>query len=728
MGVAMTDQILSLRAEMLQAMKALKVDLETRKLDKKPTTVSKTNSEASHTVDVPNLSHSLIQTQISGRNMAVTLALLDTLQFEQMDFRHSKIHEAHPKTFEWVFTNEFSSWLESSEPLFWISGKPGSGKSTLMKYLVSSPDTSKKLRQWSENHVIASYFFWINGTAMQRSQEGLLRSLLYDVLRQRPGIIQTVLPERMELTAVLGREGGLNRKSWEHEELLQSFNRLSSLDLSDLNMCVFIDGLDEYQGEPDKLIDTIRDLRTMKVKMCIASRPWNVFEEAFGGDEDCRIYLQTLNAPDIRLYVNDKLRNRPELRSGYIDISIANTMVEEIVTKSQGVFLWVFLVVRSLIEGLRNRDRLSQLQKRLREFPSELDEFLRHIFQSLDPTYRPQIAHMFLVALATKYPLSALSYWFLDEMEDQPDLALSMPVYALDDDVLIARTEEIRIRLNGRCKGFLELTADEASDDPIPWVDFLHRTVKDFFMTTEIQQKFQEWQRKDFDACFSICEATLAEIKSMTDVTTMNVQADAPGTWSPVANFLYAAKEYEMKHKKPPTAYIDELEKIMVVPKTHSTNDAWSVWRNYSFLGLAIRNDLLEYLAFKLSQHSKVTVQEKLDILKLCFSQMQRPMSLEATCLMYSWGPSVTIGSDLQTSLVESLSNRSQEEIVTAMHRIFQNAVFEKQKGDAFASPKLTSFLANNVDDKSVQEILSTLSTDRKKNRNPLRKLFRPSR
>ena len=57
--------------------------------------------------------------------------------------------------------------------MFWVSGKAGSGKSTLMKYLKSDPDTESNLWAWANGPklVTASYFFWNAGTDMQKSQE-----------------------------------------------------------------------------------------------------------------------------------------------------------------------------------------------------------------------------------------------------------------------------------------------------------------------------------------------------------------------------------------------------------------------------------------------------------------------------------------------------------------------------------------------------------------------------
>jgi ABC-type thiamine transport system ATPase subunit len=58
-----------------------------------------------------------------------------------MDNREERILEAHEKTFRWIFKDSpFKHWLESKtgSNLFWISGKAGSGKSTLMKLQAGS--------------------------------------------------------------------------------------------------------------------------------------------------------------------------------------------------------------------------------------------------------------------------------------------------------------------------------------------------------------------------------------------------------------------------------------------------------------------------------------------------------------------------------------------------------------------------------------------------------------
>lgn len=725
MGAAMADQIFSLRSEVQHAVKMLREDLAHQKSRKSRFVTIPWKVQDSSSVDVSALATSLIQSETSGTNMVVSLALLDSLTFEQMDFRHSKIHEAHPQTFAWMFENSFKRWLQSSEPIFWISGKPGSGKSTLMKYLVDNRETHILLRQRSglEKQVVASYFFWINGTELQRSQEGLLQSLLYELLRQCPDLIEPALPDAWRAMASIVSEGKSTRYTWKRADLLDAFRRLATLDTAGTRFCIFIDGLDEYQGDHDELIDTIRRLTKMNVKMCVASRPWNVFEAAFGQDTDCKLYLQDLNKADIKLYVDDKLRLRPEFQALQISTGKADEIINEIIEKSQGVFLWVFLVVQSLIEGLRNHDRLSQLQKRLRDFPSDLHKFFAHIFRSLDPTYRIQTAHMFQVALAAPEPLSPLTYWFLDEAEDVPDIALCMPIRPLTTRDLSSRITEIKIRINGRCKGLLELTTTSShAGISISCVDFLHRTVKDFFMTSEMQRTFANWQHQDFDPDFEICKASLAELK----FTDWSDPSEVPST----RVFLRAAKEYESKHRETPMAYLEHLERtvkrnVVLPPKQ---NESY-------FLDIAITSDLLVYVRVKLNALSKsLTKDAKLELLHPLGNR-----SLEMICLILAIGPPLDIDLRLQGELLEQFNKRvlQHDAVLMCMKEMCKYSSFAmRESGDRFLSRQLDDYLRGKLSPAEMDEMvkanrparmdeLAKANREKRSPRNLFRKLLR---
>jgi hypothetical protein len=92
------------------------------------------------------------------------------------------------------------------------------------------------------------------------------------------------------------------------------------------------------------------------------------------------------------------------------------------VDSAKGVFLWVFLVVRSLLEGLTNADRIVDLQ-RLKDLPTDLNEYFQRILYTVDEMYRQQTVLMFQVTLRAHETLPLMNYWFIDQ--ETPNLAMT---------------------------------------------------------------------------------------------------------------------------------------------------------------------------------------------------------------------------------------------------------------------------------------------------------------
>ena len=82
--------------------------------------------------------------------------------------------------------SNFPHWLRSEHGLYWINGKAGSGKSTLMNYICDDNRRLEFLREWCPNSrlLTITFFFWNTGTRQQKSIEGLLRSLLYQIITE----------------------------------------------------------------------------------------------------------------------------------------------------------------------------------------------------------------------------------------------------------------------------------------------------------------------------------------------------------------------------------------------------------------------------------------------------------------------------------------------------------------------------------------------------------------
>ncbi|VUC25820.1 unnamed protein product [Clonostachys rosea] len=112
------------------------------------------------------------------------------LQSRELHTRVDQIENPYENTFSWIFElPSFCSWLQGGSGLFWINGKPGSGKSTLMKYIYQSKTTWQLLHSWTRStaevkELQAGFFFHYRGTPLQKSFEGLLRSLILQIFNQ----------------------------------------------------------------------------------------------------------------------------------------------------------------------------------------------------------------------------------------------------------------------------------------------------------------------------------------------------------------------------------------------------------------------------------------------------------------------------------------------------------------------------------------------------------------
>ena len=379
-----------------------------------------------------------------------------------------------------------------------------------MKYLSDNPNTEKLLLRWAGNAklVTASFYFWNSGNEMQKSQQGLLQSLLYEVFRRCPELIKVLCPSRWDHT----ERNTIVDTSWDLSELAQTM-RLTQQRKIAAKFCFCIDGLDEYVGDHHEIIRVLDVFNTSpNIKICLSSRPWNVFEDAYGQNPAQKLYLQDLTRGDSELYVRDKLENHKAFQLHVSEESHYQNLIDQTVKKSAGVFLWVFLTVRSLLEGLTNEDNMRTLEARLSQLPVDLDDYFQHILNGVDVVYKKDMVRTFQEALQATEPLTMITHSFLEEAKTE--FALQMNIGELDRYDIYRRNSKMRRRLNARCKGLLEDCLDPSATDY--WshrVEFLHRTVRDFLSTKGIQSMLKG--DVSFNPNRSLCRGYLAVIKSM---------------------------------------------------------------------------------------------------------------------------------------------------------------------------------------------------------------------
>lgn len=85
----------------------------------------------------------------------ITLDILRHLEFNGMNKRYEDSADRHRETFEWIYEDhrlKLVPWLENGRGVYWITGKAGSGKSTLMKFLFEdSSCTIENSTEWRTN-------------------------------------------------------------------------------------------------------------------------------------------------------------------------------------------------------------------------------------------------------------------------------------------------------------------------------------------------------------------------------------------------------------------------------------------------------------------------------------------------------------------------------------------------------------------------------------------------
>lgn len=459
----------------------------------------------------------------------ITDGILNALEFREMSERHSMIEKAYDYTFEWVFDDprddgkqwsNFAQWLKSGAGCYWINGKAGSGKSTLMKYINDHESTSAALKRWAgpDQLFIGAFFFYYNGTALQKSQTGLLRSLLLSVLRQKRELVPVLFPN--VIRALFSGQQQLPLELTVME-LRTAFTTLIETELLDMKVCFIIDGLDEYDGDHEDLAKLFA-LATKfdRVKLLLSSRPIPACVYAFSSCPKLR--LQDLTYDDIRYFADSELGQHPLMQQLERATSGATAeLVGSIVSKASGVFLWVDVVVKLLIRRLMAYDTLSDLRRRLDDLPEQLEKLYSHMLRSMSKENRAQGSAFLQLMLKSskthgRFPMTTLQLSFAEEQDyercfnDKPSV--------LSEKEENWRLESTEGRLRSRCCGLLEVQdpPDRLQEKAGCVVGFLHRTVVEFLEDPYNWHEITSWtEGTHFNATKALLSSSLSEMKAM---------------------------------------------------------------------------------------------------------------------------------------------------------------------------------------------------------------------
>lgn len=409
--------------------------------------------------------HSIAESIQRAYTEACQDRMLAKLWFRRIEDRRESIAIAHEKTLHWALEpprlsgcqwDDLSKWLQSDCGIYWISGKAGSGKSTLMKYLYSQVRTRDLLSQWAnrDNYIVCNFFFSNLGTFEQKSLEGLFRTLLYQILSDHRSLIPEVLPHMWK--ELYNEE---DAKLPSQAETKYAFETISRMSDKLGRFCLFIDGLDEFVGDYMDGIAFIKSLAANEyIKIVVSSRPIPDCVAAFA--DLPKLQLQDLTRDDITLYVEDIIGGHRYMKKLLgRSPSEGREIMKYVVEKSSGVFLWVILACRSLLSGFSDYDRMPELRRRVDELPPELADMFQHMLGQIPRRHREHGSRLLQICYANQKQsgskhsdMHALGLALIDDYHHTDTVRIE----ALTSDEMRDLCEDLEGRLRSRCGGLLE--------------------------------------------------------------------------------------------------------------------------------------------------------------------------------------------------------------------------------------------------------------------------------
>jgi len=391
---------------------------------------------------------------------------LENLKFDQIDARHATIKTAYPYTCRWLLNrSEYRNWLKIERNpehggFLWIKGKPGSGKSTIMKFAYA--DAKQKLA----GTTVLSFFFNARGSELEKTTIGMYRSLLCQFLG-----------EHRELQIVLDPLASWNTMSYPNEiETIKNLFRQAMEHFGRRSLTCFIDALDECnEDQVREMIAFWEQLGELQAhnqgifRVCFSSRHYphitirRGIELVLEGQEE--------HQHDIACYLQN------ELRIG--DGPVVKQIKADILKRASGVFLWVALVV-TILNKEYDRGRIHALLKRLNEIPNGLNELFRDILLKDGESIEELIICIQWILFARR-PLSREELYFAVLTGAEPD--------QMDDwhpEEYTAHDMERYIL--SASKGLAEFTKSDR-----PTAQFIHESVRDYLLSGN----GLEWLRSD---------------------------------------------------------------------------------------------------------------------------------------------------------------------------------------------------------------------------------------
>lgn len=321
---------------------------------------------------------------------------LRSLQFDNT--RYDKISKEHEGSFDWIWShNEYKSWSESgTSRLLYIQGKPGSGKSTLMRYFNRNLLLKEPAAQQA---VVARFFYSFRDGELQRSHHNMLLSIVYEILHQDESFFYHYCQ-----TEYRAHQRNEVLSEWNYDSLKRILRSLQYYRTSK-PYYLTIDAVDESEEKDRRetlglLFELCSSMKHSVVKIIMASRPVAQVEARRSQFHNF-IKLEDETRLDIYNYAQSQLR-------GLNSTDLLAQATAYMLQNAQGVFLWVKLISEQLIEAHEEGCSEEEVFELLQQLPTELEDFYGLMLEKMKHN-KSSILHaakLFRLVLFARRPLT----------------------------------------------------------------------------------------------------------------------------------------------------------------------------------------------------------------------------------------------------------------------------------------------------------------------------------
>ncbi|KAK5660350.1 hypothetical protein OQA88_12891 [Cercophora sp. LCS_1] len=468
----------------------------------------------------PQAEASVLHETLSGSQRTT---LYESLGFKLIDSRFRSVKRAHANTCRWFLkSQEYRDWLNTEKRhdhngFLWIKGKPGAGKSTLMKFIYAN------FRSGLRSKIF--FFFNARGEEIEKTTVGMYRSLL-----------SQLLDERLNLRVAFDAAGLMSRDAtsdheWNLELLKQVFEEaVLRLERSDPVTC-FIDALDECdETEIRDMVGFLEQLaqsameKGIKFKVIFSSRHYPHITIIKG----VSLVLESReeHTSDIQNYINSVLR--VNARDGHDGEQI----LDQIQEKASGVFMWVVLVV-DILNQAHDQGRPSRyLLRKLQALPDNLHDLFRDIL-TRDQNNRGELLLCLQWVLFARRPLTPVELYYAIHLGTAPQDLDGKP-----------EPEQAKLFITNFSKGLAEVVdasskkSSAARNSPRGsrmFVQFIHESVRDFLLKEgglktlwpNLGEKFEAESHERLKRC---CDQYLCTTETKAPTEGDNSQQEEPDT------------------------------------------------------------------------------------------------------------------------------------------------------------------------------------------------------